>query len=778
MTQPLAEFIASVRLADSIEHERFLINSEQADIRNYIRECDPILRPRIVSKMIFLATLGETVAYGQMEVLTLMSNDVFSYKRIGYIAAATMLDEASELTVLITHTITKDLQSPDFRIQCLALTLLANIGSAEMCRSVTTEVQKLIDSPEPVVMKRAAMAACRIVERVPELAENFKQSVQHLLKHGSHGVVISAINLMSHIILTDPSFIPGWEKYAPAFTKILKQLNSSKASREFSFTVFNDPFLQIRIMKVLAILKKPSDDLDDTLEAIATGVELKRNTGRALLYQAVETIVATAKKPSLRGLAFAQIGRLFQFKEANVLYSALSVFSRVLYQGREIIDRTSGDSIALQRYKTQVVQCLNHRDPSIRRRALDVVSALVDEKNVETLIPEVLDYVKLADSEFRAELVAKIFTAVQRFAPNPIWNFDTIHRILIDSGNYVGADIITSIGRLLIHTPSLQPHAVRQLGGSLMNFSDNQTLIQVSAWVIGEFSTTDDGSYENLKQIMGLPQTTDQTKGYIITALSKLSVRFNKKQETIDFLQTLSNSTNSDVQQRAGEMSLLLGNEDLCDEVLAPVETVAEEGAAIIVDSQTGADKDEDLLIDITGTSQPKQSAPAAANPIDQLLGMAPSQPNKPSQNLNTSTSLVNQTSQNPAPQVQAKPAPKPNPGAVEALRKTDYVIYFELRANPQNPKQLAIRASIFGLGNQTLSNFAVKYGVPIGWQLQAAQPSGNKLDPVGGNPIVQNIMLNNTGNSKLQMKVQIQYLYGSQPISEVGEVNSQIFGA
>ena len=93
-------------------------------------------------------------------------------------------------------------------------------------------------------------------------------------------------------------------------------------------------------MKILAILKKPSDDLDDALEAITTGVEIKRNTGRALLFQAVETIVATAKKQSLRGLAFAQIGRLFQFKEANVLYSALSVFSRVLYTGREIIDRT------------------------------------------------------------------------------------------------------------------------------------------------------------------------------------------------------------------------------------------------------------------------------------------------------------------------------------------------------------------------------------------------------------------------------------------------------
>ena len=52
MTQPLTEFIASVRLADSIEHERYLITSEQADLRTYIRECDPDLRPRVVAKLL------------------------------------------------------------------------------------------------------------------------------------------------------------------------------------------------------------------------------------------------------------------------------------------------------------------------------------------------------------------------------------------------------------------------------------------------------------------------------------------------------------------------------------------------------------------------------------------------------------------------------------------------------------------------------------------------------------------------------------------------------
>jgi hypothetical protein len=49
---------------------------------------------------------------------------------------------------------------------------------------------------------------------------------------------------------------------------------------------------------------------------------------------------------------------------------------------------------------------------------LDVVAALIDERNVETLIPEVINDVPLADPEFRSELVAKVFQSVQRFAPS------------------------------------------------------------------------------------------------------------------------------------------------------------------------------------------------------------------------------------------------------------------------------------------------------------------------------------------------------------------------
>lgn len=779
MTQGLPDFIASIRLADSIEEEKLLIKSEQADLRTYIRECDPELRPRVVAKLVFLSNLGENVAYGQMEVLTLMSCDQFSYKRIGYMAAGVLIDEGSEITVLLTHTLLKDLRSPNFRIQCLALSLIANLGTAEMCQSLASEVQRLAESQMSCVMKRAAMAALRIVKHVPELVETFKPTIQKLLKHGSHSVVASAIHLMEQMIIAQPELRKTYSRYQSAFTKILKQLSQTKASREFLFSVFNDPFLQTRIMKILAQIQKPTDELDDALESIVTGVDIRRNTGRAILFQAVETIVATAKKPALRGLAFSQIGRLFKFREANVLYSALSVFSRVLYSGHEIVDRTSGDSIALQRYKSLVVQCLSHRDSSIRRRALDVVSALVDSNNVETLIPEIIDYIKFADSEFRIELVAKIFTAVQRFSPNVQFNFNMTHRMLIDNGNYVGNDLITTFSRILTYTPSIQQYAVKQLMMSMANHSENQTLVQVATWAIGEFTSEELDSYDNMKKLMTMPHTTSQTKGYIITAMGKLAVRFNHKQDTIDFLNAnFTNDISLDVQQRAGEMVTLLKKDSICAEVLAPVESKKQDEKATILSStqnQSG-NQNNSVAIQIENTN----------NTVKDLLDLGDSTTTTTtttSQNQNSTlkellgimdnsgtTNANTENSESPKSKI------KPFPGSVVAFEKTDYIVYFEIRKNPANPKQIAIRVSTFNLGNSPFNNFAMKFGVPVGWVLQAQPPSSTVLEPVGGKPIIQQIMLNSQSNTPLMMKILISYLYGSQPISENAEVNQSIF--
>ena len=748
MTQPLTTFIASVRLADSIEQEKFLIATEQAQIRAYLRKMDPEMRPRIVSKLVFLETIGENTAWGQMEAITLMTNDRFSYKRIGYICTGVLLDQTNDLTVLVTQTLLRDLVSPDPNVKELALAFVANLGSPEVCRAVASEVQKLLTDQSHAIMKKAGMATVRILRQNPDLVESYKNSVQPLLNSSNHGVVITGMNLVIAMIEIEPRLAKAWEQFSGPFTKILKSLVNSRATREFSYGVFNDPYMQIKALRALALLKKETSELDKLLQLMVTKTVPRKNTGRSILYQTVETIVAASHKAPLRALAFNQIGRLLVMRDPNVLYSTLSVFARVLYRGNVPMDRTSMDSMALQRHKNAIVKCLDHRDPSIRRRALDVISALIDETNAETLVPEMMSYLRLADSDFRPELVSKVYMATQKFAKEPQWNFDMVHQLIIDSGNYVSLDIVSSFCELISRTPSLQPYAVERLTDSLATFSDNQTLVQVSSFVIGEFATVDNGAIDSLTKITLMPQTSAETKMYVVTALSKLAVRFGHIETTQKTLYDLSKSNNLEVQQRAGEMMKLLGHTELCSEMLAPIAASSaetEQNPIAIVErkgAQQAKTNDDDILL-LVLDDQPAPKEPSQQNNLLDLL----------------------------APTSTPPPAPQPTapPNTTTLLRTNEVVVFGQAKGNPKDARQTALMLLYFATGTSPMSEFSAEYAVSAGWQLKVQPADGNQLSPLGGKPISQILYLLNANNAPFQLQVRLKYRYGMQPLSETG---------
>ena len=768
MTTKLEKFINGIITAPTIEEERVLITNELANMRTKVKDMEERQKPRLVAKLLYLDTYGYDTAWGQMEVISLMTNDRPSYKRIGYIAAAHMFDEANERIVLITATVQKDLASSNPAVQRLALTLIANICSAEMGQSLATDVIRLASSHDPMVQKCAGTAAVKIIRRCPELSDQFRPIVAAMLNHGYHSVVASGILIACEMLKIDPSLAEPWNQFVVPFTKILKTLFDTRPSQEFQFGIFNDPFLQVRILQILAMLKSPSDELDDVLSSIVTGVDIQRNTGRSLLLQAVHTIGQSAKKASLRSLAFNQVGRLFTFPQPNLLYSALSMFSKILYNDSSVIDRSSSDSVVLQRYKSQIVHCLDHRDPSIRRRALDVVAALVDETNVESLVPEIMSYLKLADTDFRAELVAKVFASIQRFAPSVTWNFDTVLKLLKDSGNYVGNDVITLFCKLIAQNVDIRTHAMTELYNAISTELDTQPLIQVAAWALGEFQEEPNDSPEIMVRLLSMPQTSVDTKCYLITAVAKLAVRFNLLEPAKLTLQQFAKNNNLEIQQRSGELLRVIANTQLYDEILAPVEVEEAEARQVEPGASTAA-----------AGAAPKKEKGAVVDLLeigDELLMIEEKEEDKPAPKANQGLAaellgLID----GPAPEAAAKPEAKAvegPPGAVEALRTSEYVIYFEIQKNAANPRQLAIRSSVFNLGDVPLNQFVIQYGVPQGWAIAAQPPSGMVLEPKGGRPIQQVMMLENRGMNPLMMMTQTSYMYRTQPIKETGRIN------
>ena len=88
------------------------------------------------------------------------------------------------------------------------------------------------------------------------------------------------------------------------------------------------------------------------------------------------------------------------------------------------------DTNAVLRHRNTILDCLRDGDISIRRRALELSYALVQENNVRILIRELLAFLEVADNEFKLAMTTQICQAAERFAPNKRWHIDTVLRVL------------------------------------------------------------------------------------------------------------------------------------------------------------------------------------------------------------------------------------------------------------------------------------------------------------------------------------------------------------
>lgn len=550
----------------------------------------------------------------------------------------------------------------------------------------------------------------RICRKVPDLQEHFIEKAKLLLSDRNHGVLLCGLTLVTSMCEEDEveggeqGIVETFRPLTAGLVRTLKGLASSGYAPEHDVNGITDPFLQVKILRLLRTLgrgdSRTSEQINDILAQVATNTDAAKNVGNSILYESVLTILDIEADSGLRVLGVNILGKFLTNKDNNIRYVALNTLIKVV----------AVEPNAVQRHRNTILECLRDPDISIRRRALDLSFTLINEGNVRVLIRELLAFLEVADNEFKPIMTSQIGVAADRFAPNKRWHVDTMLRVLKLAGNYVKEQILSSFVRLIATTPDLQTYSVQKLYAGLKDDITQEGLTLAGTWVIGEYgdSLLRGGQYEEeelvkevkesdvvdlFETILSSAYSTQIVAEYIVTSAMKLTSRLQDPSQIDRIRRILSNRTSDlsiEIQQRAVEYGNLFVYDDIRRGVLERMpppeireeqrvlgEATPKQKKAATKARKPAKQTEQDMLLDLMGGSDlPAADMSATLNGtqnnadlLADILGGGASIPSAPTQTTSSNNNgIMDLFSSQPATNGLSSPAPQQSTSASHDL--------------------------------------------------------------------------------------------------------------
>jgi len=215
----------------------------------------------------------------------------------------------------------------------------------------------------------------------------------------------------------------------------------------------------------------------------------KNNSDHSILFEAINLIIHYKEKAFeyLRKDVVTLLGKFISVKEANVRYLALETMAKLT--GIFI------SSSFLKQHLQTILVSLRDPDISIRRRALDLLFCLCDERMSREIVQELLDYLLEDDFELKEEMVLKIAILAEKFADNLNWYIDVIIKLIEHAGDYVSEDIWFRVAQIVTGfgeapaNQSLQKYAAVKLFDLLQTPALHESMIKIGAYILSEYGS-------------------------------------------------------------------------------------------------------------------------------------------------------------------------------------------------------------------------------------------------------------------------------------------------
>ncbi|KAK1923811.1 armadillo-type protein [Papiliotrema laurentii] len=362
--------------ASSKAQEDAFIQEAMVEIREELKGKDMALKGEGIIKMCYLMMLYPIppppgFAFHVVEV---MSSPRYHLKQLGYLASPMAFSGDTEEVVLTVNGIKKDLMSPHLPLPPLPLSALPHLLSLSPSLSHTLhpDLLHLLTHSSPRIRKRAVLCLLPCWEAYPDgLREGFPRLRERLLDE-DQGVVGATVGVVMELARRQ-----GGKNYLPLAPELFGILTGS-----------SNNWMLIKVVKLFAILTPREPRLVRKLLGPITSL-ISSTSAISLLYECVRTCIVGGMldpdRPEGEALARVCVEKLGGYLrdeggDQNLRYIALLAMVKI----------TPTHPHMIAEYQEEIVQSLDDPDVSIRMRALELVTSMVDESNVQSIVDQLL----------------------------------------------------------------------------------------------------------------------------------------------------------------------------------------------------------------------------------------------------------------------------------------------------------------------------------------------------------------------------------------------------
>ncbi|XP_047330161.1 AP-3 complex subunit delta [Impatiens glandulifera] len=513
------------------------------EIRREIKSTDLQMKATALQKLTYLRSLhGIDDSWAAFHAVEVAASPRFHHKRIGYLAASQSFHAATDVALLLTNQIRKDLGSANEFEVSLALECLSVICTPDLARDLTPDIFTLLSSSKTLVRKKAISTVFRVFIEYPDAVRVcFKRLVDNL-ESSDVQTVSTVIGVFCELASRDPrSYLP----MAPEFYKILVDCKNN--------------WVLIKVLKIFGNLAPLEPRLANRIvEPICE--HMKRTGAKSLLFECIKTVVTClSDHESAVALAVSKIKEFLVDDDPNLKYLGLQALA--VAAPRHLW--------AVEEHKDVMIKSLSDEDPNIKIEALRLVMAMVSEDNVVDISKVLISYALKSDPDFSNLILGSILSTCGRNYYEIVNDFDWYVSLLGEMARIPhcqkGEEIESQLIDIGMRVKDVRPELLRVgrdllIDPALLGNTFLHSILSAAAWISGEYVEFSRNPMELLEALLQprtnlLPPSTRSV--YIQSVFKVLTFCLHFESKTIE-TDVLSNSeVNEEINTRVSILSMI-----------------------------------------------------------------------------------------------------------------------------------------------------------------------------------------------------------------------------